>query len=113
MLYLEIQDGLHRGGTGVTEDRARSQGARAELHAPLEPADRLAVHESADRGGDQPRVVGDGEGGAECRQPLFDIFLGKRGTEVGALHGVKVAPKSARLRREEVVTAEGGTQGAA
>ncbi len=52
VLDLEVERPLHGRGTRIAQDRARAQGARPELHAPLEPADRPAgrelVHDARD-----------------------------------------------------------------
>ena len=42
-LTFRLRSLLHRRRAGIAEDRAAAQRARAELHAALEPADRLAV----------------------------------------------------------------------
>jgi len=41
-LNLQIQDVLHVAASGITDDGAIAEGARAPFHAPLEPADHLA-----------------------------------------------------------------------
>ena len=46
ILDLEIERRLHRGRARIAEDRAGAERARSEFHAPLEPADRLAVGEA-------------------------------------------------------------------
>ena len=49
VLDLEVQHRLHGRRARIAEDRASAERARAELHAALEPADRLSVDERVAR----------------------------------------------------------------
>src|SRR5208283_46622 len=71
---------------GIGEDGAAAEGARAELHAALEPAEDLALGKELRRGGSgirEPRranLVGLESG--------FDGVVIKRGTEIRVAHGL-------------------------
>ena len=71
-------------GERVAEDRAAAERARPELHAALEPAERLAVGQRAARSVDQRLVAERVERGAGGREPLLDVGLRDSGAEIGA-----------------------------
>src|SRR6185312_3484689 len=78
-LDLEVHRRLHRRRARVAEDAARPERARAELHAPLEPADDAAFGEER-RGGARAiveRVIGHAFG----LQERLDVVVAELGTE--------------------------------
>src|SRR6185437_5974755 len=92
--------------TGVAEDRAGAQRARAELHATLHPADRLLAGERLGGVEDHLLVGQADELGAGLGQALGDLVVLVPRAEVRAVHAVHVAVELARLAEIAVVGRE-------
>src|SRR6185503_20699164 len=88
VLHLQVEGLLHRRRARVAEDRARAERARAELHPPLEPAERRAFGERSGAGADQRRVVERLEHRAGAAQPALDLLGAELRSEVAAAHGI-------------------------
>jgi len=115
VFHLQVQDRLHGGRPGVAEDRAASEGARAELHPALEPAQRLPVRQGAGGGRDEVPVGKHLDRRPGRFEPSLDLLLFECGAEVGPLHPVAAAVRFAGARQSlvEVVCRQGRAQGAA
>src|SRR6185295_7061321 len=88
VLYLEVEHRLHGRRARVAQDRAGAQRARAELHAPLEPPDRLAFGE---RGGGHVKefaLAENLERRAHATEPLLEVRLRELRAKVGPGHAV-------------------------
>ena len=112
IFHLQVQQGLHGRRARIAEDRARSEGARAELHASLEPADRFAVGQRLHGRFNQLVIGHRGESGAELGQTRLDLGLAEGWAEVGAVHGVQGRGGRPGLVPKYVISAEGRAQGA-
>src|SRR5262249_16911144 len=88
VLDLEVERLLHRRRAGVAEDRAAAERARAELHAALEPADRLPLRQPVRAGGDQARGVERFEHRARLGELALDLLQAELRSQVAAAHGV-------------------------
>ncbi len=108
-LDLQVHDRLHLRRARVAQDAAPPEGARPELHPPLQQADDLLFGE---KGGDDVRELC-GRHRPE-RQPLrtqpgCDLLRGEGGAEEGPLHAVGVrrqaAPRCQGLPRPEPLRA--------
>ena len=89
-LILRFICRLHRRRARVAEDAARAERARAELHAPLEPADDVAGGEQSRGGARAIRRIGAKTGGRARPRPeeRLDLVVAERGAEVGGRHRV-------------------------
>ncbi len=91
-LIFRFSSLLHRRRARIAEDRTRAERARAEFHAPLKPANRLAV-------GQGRRAVRRSASSSSRRRSgrplsvrrLLDLVLRERGPEIGASHASSVA----------------------
>ena len=72
---LEVELLLHGRGARIAEDRTRAERARAELHAALEPSDRLLRGEGIGCFLDHLRLGHRGEARAGRREPLLGLGL--------------------------------------
>src|SRR5205823_2866745 len=89
---------LHARRARVAEDRARAEGARAELHAALEPAERLAFGEGAGALADDLLVGEDIEHRAGGAQAPLDLGGGEFRPEIAAAHAVeRYAAREAKI----------------
>ena len=85
-LDLQVHHGLHGFAAGVAEDAAGAQGARAELHPPLKPADHLLARDQLSDLVAHVIVVDAARiDGADAVEELDDFVVGKAGTEERAL----------------------------
>ena len=114
VLDLEVHDRLHRGRARVADDRAVAERARAELHAPLQESDDVAV-------GDR---TGDALGARRAGEPLVRDSRArratprprrspKRGPRYAPLHPVVDAVGVARVVEDLVPAVQRGAEGAA
>src|SRR5213078_1012795 len=94
----------------IADDRARPQRARAELHAALEPAERLALSHCFRTGADELTIVQCFEHGARGAQPALDLVVRELRPEVAAAHAVHGAIHLAPFFIEEVITDERGAE---
>ena len=102
-LDLQVHRRLHRRRARVAEDAARAERARAELHAPLEPADDAAVGEQL--GASRAARSSSGSiGHALGLQERLDVVVAELGPEVGRRHGVACRRAIARLCRARRTT---------
>src|SRR5947207_1553744 len=81
----------------------RAERARDELHAALEPAERLAVGQCLGRFGHDLFVGQHFEHRTGGVQPALDFVVGELRTEVAAAHAIHRAIQLARLLRMQVV----------
>src|SRR5205085_9291796 len=86
VLHLEVEGLLHRRRARVAQDRARTERARAELHAALEPAERLAFGERPRAGVDHALVVERPENRPGLGETLLAVLEREFGSDVTALH---------------------------
>jgi hypothetical protein len=84
----------------------RTERARPEFHASLEPADRLALHERVHGAVDQGVVGDDFECRADAAEALLDLILLEGRAEIGAVHAVARAVQVAWFVPEQVVGRE-------
>src|SRR4051812_19265662 len=89
-LDLEIDDGLHLLGARVPENAARTQRARAELGAPVEPTDDFALRQQARDLIEESLLTLMAVIWSVFRvEHARDVFGGVRGPEVTRLLGIR------------------------
>src|SRR5262249_30544938 len=115
ILDPQVERLLHVGAARVGDDRAGAERARAELHAALEPADRVAGDETVDGTGNHRVVRAALERGTGGCEPLLDLALSKGRTEIAAGHGVGAvaAVHVARLAGVKMIGRERSADGSA
>src|SRR4051812_14376635 len=91
VLHLQVELLLHAGRARITEDRAGAECARAELHASLEPPERLALGERLGARGDHLLFVEHFEHRAGAARAPRVLFVGVLGPEIAATHAVRGA----------------------
>ena len=106
VLHLQVEHLLHARRARIAQDGPGAERARAELHAPLEPAQRLLRDQRIGRLRDHAGIVNHAEPGARRPQALLDFDLLELRAEVGAAHAVESAVRPARLILEQVVGAQ-------
>ena len=105
-MTLRFNVPLHGRRAGVAQDRARAERARPELHASLEPADRLLLDQRVHGEIDHVIVGDDVEHRAGAAEPALDLALREGRAEIRAVHAVARAVRLARLVLEQVVGGE-------
>src|SRR5262249_24717005 len=109
IFHLQIEVTLHGWRAGVAQDRARAERAWTELHATLEPADRLLISKRGDRFRDHFVFAQHREPRARSKESLFDLCLGKAWPQERAEHAV-AAVGLARLVLKNVRRGERRTE---
>src|SRR5262249_33087146 len=84
VLDLEVERFLHGWRPWIAKDRSGAERARSELHASLEPANRLTGSECLSGGINQNIVLANGEFRAHSVQPTLDFGLIESWAEIGA-----------------------------
>ena len=96
-LDLQIHLGLHARAARVTQDAARAQRPRTELHAPVEPAHDLVLGEQL-RDTPQEASALEARGDRALRREVGrDLLRGELGAEIRTLHPVAAGHDGARL----------------
>jgi hypothetical protein len=112
-LNLDVHHRLHLGVARVAEYAARAQGAGAELHAPLEPADNLAVRQRLCHPLAQGVLVTDVRvGRLDAVEVVLDLLVGVLGAHERRPLAV-TGPGHARLVEQLVPDEQGRALGAA
>ena len=109
---LEVEVLLHRGRTGIAEDRACAERTRAEFHPALKPADRKLVGQRLRRRLDHLVFTQHRKTRADRGEPSLDLTLRELRTEKRARHPI-VGSSAARLALKLMVGCERSTNRAA
>src|SRR6201982_1065628 len=88
VLDLQIELLLHLRVARIGEDRAIAEGARTKLHAPLKPADGLAVGERLCGAVEQLIARKDGVARARRLEPRLRLAIIEFGAETRSCHAV-------------------------
>ena len=110
---LEVEHRLHGRRARVTKDGAPAKRARAELHSPLEPAQRAAPGKITGTSGKQSLVSERVKHRTRGLEPRFDIGLRKLRPKIAPAHAVAPVRRGARPVKKTVKSRKRRTQGAA
>src|SRR5689334_19564735 len=103
MLDAGIEQVLHVGQAGMSDDGAVAQGTRTPFHAPLEPADDAASGDVAGNLVQQLIAFEAASAQASILQRSTNAGLGKSGPQIGVSHDV-----GSRLLENGMVSVQSG-----